>query len=60
MGIHIIGMAEKVVKDNLNDEKLASELVEDPICVKAHQLAGRNRQRNVVEIVHGLADTLMG
>jgi hypothetical protein len=51
-------MAEKVVEDNLNQEKLASELVKDPICVQAHQLANRNRQRKVVEIVPVSADTL--
>jgi hypothetical protein len=50
MGMHIIDMAKKVVQDNLNDEKLASELVKDPICVKAHQLA----------IAPGSADTLVG
>jgi hypothetical protein len=58
--MHIIDMAGKVVEDNLNDEKLASELVKDPICVRAHQLADRNRQRKVVEIAAGSADTLVG
>jgi hypothetical protein len=58
--MHIIDMAEKVVEDNLNDEKLASELVVDPICVRAHQLADRNRRRKVVEIAPGSADPLVG
>jgi hypothetical protein len=60
MGMHTIDMAEQVVEDNLNDEKVASGLVKDPICVKAHQLADRNRQRKVVEVAPGLASTLMG
>jgi hypothetical protein len=44
----------------LNDEQLASELVKDSICVRANQLADRNRRGKVVEIAPGSADTLVG
>jgi hypothetical protein len=57
IGMHIIDIAEKVVEENLNEEKLASDLVKDPICIKAHLLADRNRKRKVVEFEHGLVDT---
>jgi hypothetical protein len=50
IGLHIIDMAAKVVETNLSDEKLASELVDDPISVSAHLLADRKRKEKVVVI----------
>jgi hypothetical protein len=55
MGMHIIAMAEKVVEENLTAEKLASELVDDPISVDTHKLAEVIRKRKVVEIEPGSA-----
>ena len=49
IGLHIIDMAEKVVEENLKNEKLASELVQDPISVEVHLLADRNRKRKMAE-----------
>jgi hypothetical protein len=50
IGLHTINMAAKVVETNLSDEKLASELVDDPISVSAHLLADRKRKEKVVVI----------